>query len=102
MLATASASKMVSKKKTSHHPPCSLAPKHLNCKAPPPTAKICKTMVDKGWLQKHPGIKLVDEGDWMTGFYSRVNKEELYEADVDHLRELDEYPKRQAQLEESI
>ena len=40
--------------------------------------------------------------EWLTGFYSHVKKEELYDTDVDYLKELDEYLKSQAQLEENI
>ncbi|KAL4071481.1 hypothetical protein V8B97DRAFT_2104073 [Scleroderma yunnanense] len=79
-----------------------LALKHLNCNAPPPKATICKAMVDEGWHQKHPGRQLVEGTDWLTGFYSHVNKEELYDADVDYLKELDEYLKSQARSEENI
>ena len=40
--------------------------------------------------------------EWLTGFYSHMKKEELYDADVDYLKELDKYLKSQAQLEENI
>ncbi|KAL4078352.1 hypothetical protein V8B97DRAFT_1914944 [Scleroderma yunnanense] len=80
----------------------SFCTKHLNCNAPPPKATICKAMVDEGWHQKHPGIQLVEGADWLTGFYSCVNKEELYDADVNYLKELDKYLKSQAWSEENI
>jgi len=65
---------------------------------------MIKAMVDEGWHQKHPEMEFIElEGvDWLTGFYSRMKKEELYDADVDYLRELDEYLKSQAQIEEDI
>lgn len=61
-------------------------------------------MVDEGWHQRHPEMKFVElEGvDWLTGFYSRVKKEELYDADVDYLKELDEYLKSEVQSEENV
>ena len=79
-----------------------LAPKYL--KNMPPQKPVMKAMVDEVWRQKHPEMEFIELTgiDWLAGFYSRVKKEELYDADVDYLRELDEYLKSQAQSEENI
>ncbi|KAI6034174.1 hypothetical protein BKA83DRAFT_4539007 [Pisolithus microcarpus] len=68
-------------------------PKHLNRKPPPPKATLFKVMVNQRWQDANPDIPLLDGVDWLRGFYSQVQEGDLFEADANYLRELDQWLK---------
>lgn len=70
-----------------------VAPKHMNHSPPLSKTTIFKTMVDEGWYKKNPEMVLVEGIDWLKGFYSRLGRKDLFEADTLYLQELDEYLK---------
>ncbi|KIO11443.1 hypothetical protein M404DRAFT_20874 [Pisolithus tinctorius Marx 270] len=70
-----------------------VAPKHLSRDMPPAKAMVFRAMVDERWLDEHPGMVVHEGISWLKGFYSRVNQEELFEADATYLKELDEWLK---------
>lgn len=70
-----------------------VAPKHMNCGPPLSKTTIFKVMVDEGWYKKNPEMVVVEGIDWLKGFYSRLNREDLFEADALYLQELDDYLK---------
>jgi hypothetical protein len=46
-------------------------------------------MVADWWVKEHPEVKLVSgRAEWLTGFYNRLNEDELHRADREHLEEL--------------
>jgi hypothetical protein len=61
----------------------------LSNRAPLPNKPPFKTMVADWWLRSHPDSKTLDQGgEWLVGFYARLEKDELHPADHEHIKEL--------------
>jgi hypothetical protein len=53
-----------------------------------------RSMVTEWWSQEHSEVKLVEGcAEWLVGFYSRPDKDELHPVDREHLEELIEWHK---------
>jgi hypothetical protein len=51
-------------------------------------------MVAGWWLRSHPYSKVLEQGgDWLVGFYDRLDEDELHPADHKHIKELIEWHK---------
>ncbi|KAI6125316.1 hypothetical protein EDD17DRAFT_1881853 [Pisolithus thermaeus] len=70
-----------------------VSPKHLNRDPPPPKAALFKVIIDQRWQDTNPDVPLLDGVDWLRGFYSRIQEGDIFEADADYLRELDQWLK---------
>ena len=64
-------------------------PSMLSTRAPLPTKRPFKTMVVDWWLRSHPDSKTLEQGgEWLAGFYDRLNEDELHPANHEHIKEL--------------
>jgi hypothetical protein len=74
-----------------------LAPSKMNDYAPISNKKTVpfKSMVSEKWLKKKPDSVLLNGGEWLSGFYSRLKEDELLENDAKYLKELDEWHKKE-------
>lgn len=64
---------------------------------PPVSAKKTipfRSMVSEKWLEKNPGIVLLDGGEWLSGFYGRLKEGDIHKDDARFLKELDEWHKK--------
>jgi hypothetical protein len=53
-----------------------------------------RSMVAEWWSREHPEAKLVEgRAEWLVGFYSCLDEDELHPVDRDHLEELTEWHK---------
>ncbi|KAL4071113.1 hypothetical protein V8B97DRAFT_2024020 [Scleroderma yunnanense] len=54
-----------------------ISPKHLSCYPPQAKATVFKAMVDDRWYDKHPDMVVHEGINWLKGFYSHINTEDL-------------------------
>jgi hypothetical protein len=57
-------------------------------------SKPSRSMVADWWVHEHPEVKLIaGHAEWLIGFYSGLDEDELHPADQDHLKELTKWHK---------
>ncbi|KAL4082071.1 hypothetical protein V8B97DRAFT_2020554 [Scleroderma yunnanense] len=71
-----------------------IGPKHLSRYLPQAKAMVFKAMVDDRWYDEHLDMVVHEGIDWLKGFYSHINTEDLFEADMTYLKELDDCSKQ--------
>ncbi|KAI5989452.1 hypothetical protein EDC04DRAFT_2614329 [Pisolithus marmoratus] len=59
----------------------------------PPKSTLFKRMVDHRWQSANPQIVLLNGVHWLNGFYSQMNEADIFEADANYLKELDQWLK---------
>ncbi|KAL4075660.1 hypothetical protein J3A83DRAFT_4369885 [Scleroderma citrinum] len=70
-----------------------IGPKHLSHYLPQAKAMVFKAMVDDRWYDEHLDMVVHEGINWLKGFYSHINTEDLFEADMTYLKELDDWLK---------
>ncbi|KAI6040804.1 hypothetical protein EDC04DRAFT_2893814 [Pisolithus marmoratus] len=78
------------------------AEEQLRESPPPPKSTLFKTMVDHRWQSANLEVVLLDRVHWLKGFYSRMNEGDVFEADADYLKELDQWLKSSDGTPESL
>ncbi|KAL4063512.1 hypothetical protein V8B97DRAFT_2085175 [Scleroderma yunnanense] len=73
-----------------------VGPKHLSHYPPQAKAMVFKVMVDDKWYDEHLDMVVHEGINWLKGFYSHANTQDLFEVDMTYLKELDDWLKTEA------
>jgi hypothetical protein len=61
----------------------------LSTRAPLLNKRPFQMMVAGWWLCSHPDCNTLEQGgEWLAGFYDRLDEDELHPADHEHIKEL--------------